>query len=156
MTVELMPRLQVSGHVHNLLGPSKLSPNLTYEDARSSRCTTSEIKDDMSAYWTPALYHMTPNNTFVNLDTNGTAVYWFGITGEQETLSEMPGGLREFLLGNPSPVTDRNSHLRLRCRIRHPKRNGRLAQAAYRLCLRRKGGHNGNHSPRLQQAANDC
>lgn len=92
--------------MHNLFGPSKLSPNLTYEDARSSRCTTAEIVDDMSAYWTPALYHITQNNTFVHLQTEGTAVYWFAVTNDNETLSEMPGGLRKSFLPSLSQLAD--------------------------------------------------
>lgn len=81
--------------MHNLLGPSKLNPVLSYEDARSSRCATGEITDDMSAYWTPAMYHMTSDNKFISLDTEGTSIYWFGVTGDNEMLTDMPGGLRQ-------------------------------------------------------------
>jgi hypothetical protein len=53
----------------------------------------------MSAYWTPAIYHIKPNNTLVNLKVNLTEVQWSSTTEDAETLSEMPDGLRKLLLG---------------------------------------------------------
>jgi hypothetical protein len=41
----LMTCKQVSNHLHHFIGPSKLNPGLTYNDVRSSRCTTAEITD---------------------------------------------------------------------------------------------------------------
>lgn len=49
----------------------------------------------MSAYWTPAMYHVTSDQKFISLEIEGTSIYWFGITGENELLTDMPGGLRE-------------------------------------------------------------
>jgi hypothetical protein len=90
----LMTCKQVSNHLHHFIGPSKINPGLTYNDVRSSRCTTAEITDDMSAYWSPSMYHITKKDKLVSLESTGTSVYWFGITGENEMLTDMPGGLR--------------------------------------------------------------
>lgn len=81
-----------------LLGASKLNPSLTYEEARSSRCTTAEITDDMSAYSIPAIYHYDTDQKFTMLETTGTSVFWHGITSDGETLSEMPAGLSKTCL----------------------------------------------------------
>ena len=41
------------------------------------------------------MYHMTSDQKFISLETEGTSIYWFGITGENEMLTDMPAGLRE-------------------------------------------------------------
>ena len=38
---------------------------------------------------------MTSDQKFISLETEGTSIYWFGITGENEMLTDMPAGLRE-------------------------------------------------------------
>jgi hypothetical protein len=94
----------------------------------------------MSAYWTPAMYHITPNNTFVNLLTNGTAVYWFGITGENETLSEMPGGLRKDTLIVAASLYSCDVHLLQASPPAHPLETRATMSSSNTSPLRATGG----------------
>ena len=47
---------RVSAHVHTISGGSGFGPSMTFQQARSSKCSSCEIKEDMSNYWTPQLY----------------------------------------------------------------------------------------------------
>ena len=53
---------KVSGHVHTIAGGSGFDYNMTYQQARDSKCSTCPIQDDLSNYWTPLLYFRSPKN----------------------------------------------------------------------------------------------
>merc|ERR1712215_155845 len=44
------------GHVHSIFGASGFSRTGTYDELINSKCTTGNIKKDLSNYWVPSLY----------------------------------------------------------------------------------------------------
>ncbi|OTA91957.1 hypothetical protein M434DRAFT_32229 [Hypoxylon sp. CO27-5] len=46
----------VSPHIHTIHGSSGFSLSATYEDLVGGNCTSCAVKQDLSAYWTPAFY----------------------------------------------------------------------------------------------------
>jgi hypothetical protein len=42
-------------------------------------CTSCEIQDDKSAYWTPQLYYQHANGSFEEVPNDGMTVYYFCI-----------------------------------------------------------------------------
>jgi hypothetical protein len=63
----------VSAHVHAISGGSAFSANMTYDEARNSKCSSCQIKEDMSNYWTPSLYVKFKNGTFMPVPLVGDA-----------------------------------------------------------------------------------
>ncbi|KAK9897064.1 hypothetical protein P389DRAFT_178801 [Cystobasidium minutum MCA 4210] len=47
---------KTSAHVHSISGGFNFATSLTYEALRKSNCTSSGVKEDSSAYWTPIVY----------------------------------------------------------------------------------------------------
>lgn len=62
---------KVSGHVHTISGGAGFSPSMTFEGARASKCSSCEIKEDMSNYWTPQLYVHAKNGSFFPVPVAG-------------------------------------------------------------------------------------
>merc|ERR1719323_1511598 len=52
----VFPGESPAGHVHAIVGGSKFSIDLTYEDTQQSQCTSCNAGDDLSNYWVPQLY----------------------------------------------------------------------------------------------------
>ncbi|RYP67675.1 hypothetical protein DL770_008571 [Monosporascus sp. CRB-9-2] len=73
----------VSTHVHALHGSSALTKDSTSEDLMNGNCTSCAVKQDMSAYWHPALYFQDDE------------------TGEFELVPQVGGMLAYYLLRNP-------------------------------------------------------
>ncbi|KAF2740116.1 WSC-domain-containing protein [Polyplosphaeria fusca] len=93
----------VSGHVHTISGGSGFAPNITYQQARASKCSSCQIKEDLSNYWTPQLYFQAQNGSFIPVpvagdgsDLNGgMIVYYLQRPGKQgEKLKTFPEGFR--------------------------------------------------------------
>ena len=61
----------VSGHVHSIAGGNGFGLNMTYDQARSSKCTSCTIEEDLSNYWTPKLYYHAPNGSFIEVPQLG-------------------------------------------------------------------------------------
>jgi hypothetical protein len=49
-----------SGHVHAVQGGNAFALTMTEDQALSSTCTSSLVKNDKSNYWTPSLYFVDP------------------------------------------------------------------------------------------------
>jgi len=45
-----------AGHVHAIVGGSKFSESVTYNDSILGQCTSCNVDDDLSNYWVPQLY----------------------------------------------------------------------------------------------------
>jgi hypothetical protein len=64
-----------SSHVHTISGGSGFNFTMDYKQARSSQCSTCNIKQDLSNYWSPKLYFKAQNGSFLNVpiigDTDG-------------------------------------------------------------------------------------
>lgn len=56
---------EVSSHVHTIHGGGGMGFNADYQSLTSSNCTSCEVTQDHSAYWTPALYFMYTDGTAV-------------------------------------------------------------------------------------------
>ena len=52
----VFPGESPAGHVHAIVGGSRFSVDLTYEDTQQSQCTSCNAGDDLSNYWVPQLY----------------------------------------------------------------------------------------------------
>ncbi|KAI5271288.1 hypothetical protein E4T47_05393 [Aureobasidium subglaciale] len=99
----------VSGHVHTISGSNGFKAEMTYADARGGACSSCPIKQDMSNYWTPALYYQSENGTFINVPQSGDGtgvyggmtVYYLQRGGpNNDNLTAYPEGFR-MLAGDP-------------------------------------------------------
>ncbi|KAF2015096.1 WSC-domain-containing protein [Aaosphaeria arxii CBS 175.79] len=92
----------VSGHLHTISGGSGFGPSMTFEQARNSTCSSCQIKEDMSNYWTPQLYVKKKDGTFQPVpvvgdgkDANGGMTVYYLQRGEDgEKLHAFPEGFR--------------------------------------------------------------
>lgn len=60
-----------SGHVHTISGGNGFNFSMTYEDARASQCSTCNIKQDLSNYWSPKMYFHAQNGSFLDVPIIG-------------------------------------------------------------------------------------
>lgn len=98
----------VSAHVHQIAGGNGFGYTETFEDARSSSCTSCPITADYSNYWSPTLYYEGQDGTFTKasqMDTPGSlggmTVYYLQRGGpNNDTLLAFPEGFR-MIAGNP-------------------------------------------------------
>jgi hypothetical protein len=51
---------------------------MNYDDARAGQCSSCPIKQDMSNYWTPKLYYMSENGTYIDVPQSGDGQGVFG------------------------------------------------------------------------------
>ncbi|THZ01447.1 WSC-domain-containing protein [Aureobasidium pullulans] len=100
---------QVAGHVHTISGGNGFKFEMDYADARASDCSSCPIKQDLSNYWTPALYFQHQNGSFENVHQSGDGtgvyggmtVYYLQRGGpNNDELKAFPEGFR-MLAGNP-------------------------------------------------------
>ncbi|KAI1773881.1 WSC-domain-containing protein [Hypoxylon cercidicola] len=90
----------VSAHVHKVSGASNFGLSNTYEDLLASRCTSCEVQDDKSAYWTPQLYYERVNGSFEEVPNGGTVVYYLGRGENRPNIEPFPPGFR-MVSGDP-------------------------------------------------------
>ncbi|KAL1297177.1 hypothetical protein AAFC00_004750 [Neodothiora populina] len=83
----------VSGHVHTISGGNGFGFEMDYEQARTSTCSSCPIKQDLSNYWTPALYYQYQNGSFENVPQVGDSVGSYG-------------GMTVYYLQRPGPNND--------------------------------------------------
>ncbi|PQE28913.1 wsc domain-containing protein [Rutstroemia sp. NJR-2017a BBW] len=93
------PGVIPASHVHAIAGGSGFSDNMTYADARASKCGTCNVKEDLSNYWTPKLYYKAQNGSFVSVPINGDDGQRPG--PENDPLVPFPEGFR-MLAGDPN------------------------------------------------------
>ena len=97
---------KISAHVHTFKGASGLTQNVTADQLLASNCSSCEIKQDKSAYWTPQLYfHDSTNNSFELVEETGGALVYYKMvpatTSNGFTQPKpIPNGMR-MLSGNP-------------------------------------------------------
>ncbi|ORY12630.1 hypothetical protein BCR34DRAFT_587097 [Clohesyomyces aquaticus] len=60
-----------SGHVHTISGGNGFNFSMTYAQARASQCSTCNIKQDLSNYWSPKLYFRAQNGSFLSVPIIG-------------------------------------------------------------------------------------
>ncbi|KAI5477385.1 WSC and DUF1996 domain containing protein [Pseudohyphozyma bogoriensis] len=94
---------KVSGHVHTISGGSNVGLTDTFAEMQASDCTSCLVKQDLSAYWTPALYFQWANGSFSLVDqVGGGLIYYLPRNNTLDTTPVLafPDGLR-VLTGNP-------------------------------------------------------
>lgn len=99
----------VADHVHSIAGGNGFGFNMTYEQARTSTCSSCPIQQDLSNYWTPSLYYQFENGSFESVAQVGDGVGVFGGQNvyylqrpgpDNDTLYAFPEGFR-MLAGDP-------------------------------------------------------
>ena len=90
----------VSGHVHKfaggnsefndyLAGPiltvTDVNPSSTQDSLLTSTCSSCEVQEDKSAYWTPQLYYSHSNGTVEEVQNEGMTVYYVGTSNSVST-----------------------------------------------------------------------
>ncbi|KAL8949799.1 MAG: hypothetical protein Q9222_004116 [Ikaeria aurantiellina] len=74
-------------------GASNINQGSTYDSLLQAPCTSCEIQDDKSAYWSPLLYYQHPNGKFEEVPNGGMTVYYEG-RGNDRNLQPFPPGFR--------------------------------------------------------------
>ncbi|KAA8894411.1 hypothetical protein FN846DRAFT_900927 [Sphaerosporella brunnea] len=82
----------VGHHVHTVHGGSAFSRNVTSDDLRASHCTSCEVQEDNSAYWTPNLYHQSESGELTALNQTGGMLVYYLLRGEN--IQPFPPNLR--------------------------------------------------------------
>ncbi|KAM0281361.1 hypothetical protein ACHAO9_010732 [Fusarium lateritium] len=83
-----------SAHVHKLSGASNINIDSTFESLQASRCTSCEVQDDKSAYWTPQLFYQHANGSFQMVPNGGTVVYYLGRGENRSNIEPFPPGFK--------------------------------------------------------------
>lgn len=69
---------QVSSHVHQISGANAMQATYDYDTLRQqSTCTSVVVQDDLSNYWTPALYHYDGASNFTLMLARFSIYYEF-------------------------------------------------------------------------------
>ncbi|KAJ5089095.1 hypothetical protein N7532_007779 [Penicillium argentinense] len=92
---------QISGHVHAIHGGGNFGMSTDFQSLRESSCTSCGVTQDMSAYWTPALYFMHTDGTAELVpEVGGMLAYYFLNKVGDEKIHAFPDGFR-MLAGDP-------------------------------------------------------
>jgi hypothetical protein len=73
--------------------------NATFDSLVNSECTSCEISQDKSAYWTPNLYYQHPNGSFEEVYHDGSVVYYLARGQNANNIISFPKGF-QMLSGN--------------------------------------------------------
>nr|POE72895.1 hypothetical protein CFP56_30834 [Quercus suber] len=86
----------ISDHVHTFHGGNAIGMETSYDDLRAdSTCTSCEVTQDNSAYWTPTLHFMWNNGTSEMVEqVGGMLAYYLMYLEDPSTLETFPAGLR--------------------------------------------------------------
>ncbi|KAG8768887.1 hypothetical protein FRC12_005292, partial [Ceratobasidium sp. 428] len=89
-------------HIHTVVGGSKFDPDCTTQEClQQSKCSSSMIQADKSAYWSPAVLYQHANKTFSAIKSQTRIYYFFKPEGGKKAVVPFPKGLR-MLAGPPS------------------------------------------------------
>ncbi|KAJ5381906.1 uncharacterized protein N7496_004334 [Penicillium cataractarum] len=89
---------EISSHVHAIHGGGSFSMNSNMQTLRESSCTSCAVTQDLSAYWTPALYFMHTNGSAELVEEVGGMLAYYLLYGDNVTA--FPDGFR-MLAGDP-------------------------------------------------------
>ncbi|KAI9714898.1 MAG: hypothetical protein M1820_000187 [Bogoriella megaspora] len=90
---------KVSSHAHTIVGAANIGVNATYNSLFNSQCTSCEIQDDKSAYWSPLLYYHHANGSFEEVPHYGSVIYYLARGVNQQNIVPFPPGF-QMLSGN--------------------------------------------------------
>lgn len=84
-----------SGHLHVIHGGSNFNLNVTFDSLRASSCTSCQIANDKSNYWTPTLWFQDPKTKqFEPVDGGGILVYYLQRGDNHDQIKSFPAGFR--------------------------------------------------------------
>ncbi|KZW02975.1 hypothetical protein EXIGLDRAFT_636604 [Exidia glandulosa HHB12029] len=84
-----------SGHLHVVHGGAGFALNTTFDAMRASDCTSCEIANDKSNYWTPSLWFNDPKTGKVEpVNGGGILVYYLQRGDSAANLTAFPAGFR--------------------------------------------------------------
>ncbi|KAK3387810.1 hypothetical protein B0H63DRAFT_470957 [Podospora didyma] len=66
---------KLSKHVHVIAGGNGFAASMDFDMARASSCTTCNVRDDLSNYWTPKMYFHAQNGSFIPVPIVGDNQY---------------------------------------------------------------------------------
>ncbi|KAJ5272486.1 hypothetical protein N7478_007611 [Penicillium angulare] len=89
---------EVSSHVHSVHGGGNFGLSSDMDTLRESDCTSCGVTQDMSAYWTPALYFMHTNGSAQVVPEVGGMLAYYLLYGEN--ITAFPDNFR-MLAGDP-------------------------------------------------------
>jgi len=89
---------QVGSHVHTIHGGNKFSQWSLEEDLLKSTCSSCQVKQDRSAYWTPALYFQDEAGNFNVVNQMGGMLVYYLPRGKN--VKAFPDGFR-MIAGDP-------------------------------------------------------
>ncbi|KAL8697703.1 MAG: hypothetical protein Q9201_006976 [Fulgogasparrea decipioides] len=75
------------------IGASNINQASTFDSLQQASCSSCEIQDDKSAYWTPPLYYQHSNGSFEEVHNDGMTVYYLG-RGNDKNIQPFPPGFR--------------------------------------------------------------
>ncbi|KAI9684287.1 MAG: hypothetical protein M1822_005760 [Bathelium mastoideum] len=84
----------VSAHSHTIVGAANIGVYANNATLFNSSCTSCEIQDDKSAYWTPQLYFAHTNGSFEEVPHAGSVVYYLGRGADQANIQPFPPGFK--------------------------------------------------------------
>ncbi|KZW02977.1 hypothetical protein EXIGLDRAFT_664593 [Exidia glandulosa HHB12029] len=125
-----------SNHLHVVHGGSNFGLNVTFDGLRNSACTSCEIANDKSNYWTPSLWFQDPTTKkFEPVNGGGILVYYLQRGDFATNLTTFPAGFR-MLAGDMT--------LRSKKYAENEGSQGELRERAMKWsCLRYTGGVTG-------------
>lgn len=90
-----------SGHLHTIVGGNAFDFVMDGKKAHTATCTSCQVKQDKSNYWTPDLWARKKNGKFEPVKHGGATVYYLQRDGpNKDTLVPFPDDFR-MLAGNP-------------------------------------------------------
>ncbi|KAJ6110752.1 hypothetical protein N7486_002987 [Penicillium sp. IBT 16267x] len=89
---------EISPHVHSIQGGGNFGMSSDMATLRESNCTSCAVMQDMSAYWTPALYFMHTNGSAQVVPQVGGMLSYYLLYGEN--ITAFPNNFR-MLAGDP-------------------------------------------------------
>ncbi|CRG87554.1 hypothetical protein PISL3812_04572 [Talaromyces islandicus] len=105
----LMAPGETSDHLHTIFGSGGFSESVTQDALLNSDCTSCQVTQDRSAYWTPPLMFKYPNGSTVMVNQDGGMLAYYFVYGENP--QAFPQGFRmiagnQFLRNFTGPVPD--------------------------------------------------
>jgi hypothetical protein len=67
----------ISPHVHVITGGNAFAGDMDFGMARNSTCSSCNIVEDMSNYWTPKMYFKAKNGSFIEVHISGDQPWGF-------------------------------------------------------------------------------
>ncbi|KAH6655168.1 hypothetical protein BKA67DRAFT_534104 [Truncatella angustata] len=81
-------------HAHTIHGSSAFSESADTDELLAGNCTSCAVTQDLSAYWTPALYFEFSNGTFELVQQDGGMLAYYLLRDPNDNVKAFPEGFR--------------------------------------------------------------